>query len=260
MNTENLIAQKMELIQSIFMNVQEKNLVEFSLSKQTEYLHSFDVEFRGIAYEAASMNTALSDAKTDKKQSRWLAFLNECGNEYAIQIHVGLGWALAQEHQSVVPFTSALAPMLRYRVLDGYGYYEGIFRKRKSIISKQKFETEDYTAAAAYDQGLGRSIWYSTKGNIDIAKSTIATFPADRQKDLWRGLGIAITYVGGCNTDYLKKITDNATGFTADLATGAAMTLVSRNIANSILPDTEVACNMFCHKTTSASYCTRYEL
>jgi len=250
MNTDNITAKKMESIQSIFREVQEKDFSEFSISEIADYLNSFDSEFRSIAYEAAAMNLALRDLKSDGKLSFWLYLLKEIGAQHAIQIHVGLGWALAQEQLNPELFLNELEPMLRYRVLDGYGYYEGIFRRRKSIVNQQVIQTEDENILSAYHQGLGRSIWYSAKGDINIAKSWIDTFPVNRLNDLWRGLGIAITYVGGCSEDYLKAIFVKASSLQIDLATGAAMTLMSRSLANSITSDSELTCKIFCTKST----------
>jgi hypothetical protein len=248
MNTDNFIAQKMESIQSIFREVQEKDFGEFSITEIADYLNSFDLEFRSIAYEAAAMNLALIDLKQGNKLAVWLMYLKEIGAQHAIQIHVGLGWAFAQEQLNPELFLNKLEPMLRYRVLDGYGYYEGIFRRRKSIINQQAIEIEDATALSAYYQGLGRSIWYSAKGNIDVAKIVINSFPVNRLNDLWRGLGIAITYVGGCSESNLQTIFDTAGNFQIDLATGAAMTLISRDKADSITSDALLTCKMFCSK------------
>jgi len=248
MTTDNTIVQKMERIQSIFREVQEKDFDNFSISEISDYLNSFDKEFRSIAYESAAMNLALIDLKRDGKLVLWLQFLRAIGAQHSIQIHVGLGWAFAQEQLNPVTYLNELEEMLRYRVLDGYGYYEGIFRRRKSIINQQTIETEDTNVSAAYNQGLGRSIWYISKGDIDVAKSMLDNFPANRLNDLWRGLGIAITYVGGCNETYLQVIFDKASNFQKGLATGTAMSLISREKANSITTDAILICKVFCNK------------
>ena len=131
--SERKILQKMEIIQSIFREVQE------SFSEKTK-LNNYEIEFRGIAYEAASMNIAGIDVKTYNELKDWYKFLDENGTLQATQIHVGLGWAIAQKEIITSTILPNLEPMMRYRVLDGYGYYEGIFRKRKSILSLQEPE------------------------------------------------------------------------------------------------------------------------
>lgn len=225
----NTPAQKMEVIQTIFRDVQENFPDRYTLQTLAEKLDSYEIEFRSIAYEAASFCIALKDLDTTNDLLNWKSFLIELGKPHATQIHVGLGWALAQKHIDPISFLSQLEPMMRYRVLDGYGYYEGIFRRRKSVLSQQKFETKDDVASCAYDQGLGRSLWYSNRGVIDDVKNVIEKFTENRRKDLWRGVGIAVVYVGGCSEEMLKDILQNGGANKKVLLVGAAMALISRH-------------------------------
>lgn len=234
--TENRVAQKMEIIQKIFREVQD------SYSETTQ-LDNYDIEFRGIAYEATSMCIALEDFKTGNELNRWNNFLKE-NKAHATQIHVGLGWALAQNEISPIEILHQLEPEYRYRVCDGYGYYEGFFRRRKSILNQQQPEWNDSVATGAYNQGLGRSLWYINNGDINAAKHALEKFPAERHNDLWRGLGIAIAYVGGCNENSLKEIFEKAEEHKVDLAEGANRALHSRKQSGCFSADTELVCRL----------------
>ena len=139
MNTDYTVAQKMETIQSVFREVQD-------FYSETTQLDNYEIEFRSIAYEAASMCVALNDFKTYDELRDWFVFLKEKGTLHATQIHVGLGWALAQNEIDTSVILPALDSMMRYRVLDGYGYYEGFFRRRKGVLNQQKPELQDTTA------------------------------------------------------------------------------------------------------------------
>jgi enediyne biosynthesis protein E3 len=238
----------MEIVQSIFREVQDSYSENISLAELYKYLDSFDIEFRSIAYEAASMCVALGDLKSDNQLKRWFEFAQQAAL-HATQIHVGLGWALAQLQIDPLPFMGGLHPMMRYRVADGYGYYEGIFRKRKGVLSQQRPEWDDATAMDAYDQGLGRSMWYLNNGNIEEAKKLIEKFPVSRQADLWRGLGIAISYAGGCSEEYLLQIISLAGDFKTQLAAGCVMALVSRKVAGFISDDAALVCRVWCNKS-----------
>ena len=242
--------QKMELIQSIFREVQDSFHEHKSVAKLIASLEGYNVEFRSIAYESASMCIALDDYEKYNELKEWLSFLNEKGLSHATQIHVGLGWALAQKEINPEPLLEKFDPMMRYRILDGYGYYEGIFRRRKSILNQQKHYYTDKTTSCAYDQGLGRSIWYLNNGDFTAFKNMIQKFPAERHSDFWRGLGIAITYVGGCDKNYLQEIFAAAENFQPQLATGAMMALVSRKFSCFIYTDTSISCEVFCRKTS----------
>ena len=245
---ENTITQKMDAIQNTFLRVQDIFFEAPDWKRHVAELESADIEFRSIAYESASMSIALDDLKQGEQLTNWLQFLNEAAPAHDTQVHVGLGWAFAQTLKNPIAYLPELNPMMRYRVLDGYGYYEGIFRRRRSIINHLKLQVEDTVASGALDQGIGRSIWYLNKGIIDDAKTMIEDFAAERHKDLWRGLGIAIAYVGGCDEQTLQEIFSKSDSYKTQLATGAVMALVSRDAAKYISADTELACKIFCNK------------
>lgn len=247
MSSEVSVAGNMETIRTIFRQVQDT----FSGSADISLLNSFEEDFRGIAYEAASMGLALADLKAGEELRNWNHFSQTQGRGYGIQIHIGLGWALAQEQTDPAPFLPALQPMLRYRVLDGYGYYEGTFRRRKSVLSQQGLNLEDATATSAFDQGLGRSLWYTCLGKPEEVKNAIDKFPAARQRDLWRGAGIAVAYVGGASVPLLQSVLNAAHTYRAALIAGAVMALVSRQQANYIMPDTALCCKTWTGKTAT---------
>lgn len=237
---QNSVANNIQAIQRIFRDVQENFPETYNLQTLAEKLDTYEVKFRSIAYEAASFCIALKDIDTFGNLHNWKFFLNEIGKPHATQIHVGLGWALAQKQIEPAIYLTQLEPALRYRVLDGYGYYEGVFRKRKSVLGMQKFETKDTAAVIAYDQGLGRCLWYGCMGEIDEAKIVIEKFPAERQKDLWRGLGIAIAYVGGFSERKVEDILQKAATHKIDLAEGASRALHSRKESGCGSEDTEL--------------------
>jgi hypothetical protein len=239
--------QNMESIQGIFREVHDSYSDSTYLPELYKYLDSFELKFRSIAYEAASMSMALNDLKADSQLRRWLEFAQQSAL-HGTQIHVGLGWALAQLQLDPSFFMTKLHPMMRYRVADGYGYYEGIFRRRKSVLSQQRPEWNDAIAMGAYDQGLGRSLWYLNYGNIAGTKKLLEKFPVDRQGDFWRGLGIAITYAGGCGEEQLREIFVLAEDYKTQLAAGCVMALVSRKFSKYISEETFLACTVWCNK------------
>jgi hypothetical protein len=245
----NLVAQKMEAIQGIFQQVQESFSKTETLADLRWLCESYEPEFRSIAYEAVAMCLGLNDLKAEDGLVSWRAFLESQNHLNDTQVHVGLGWAFAQQSIDPTPFLSGLEQMFRYRVLDGYGYYEGIFRKRKSILSQQKPEWKDEVASGAYDQGLGRSLWYLNHGKVDEAQTMLEKFPAERHADLWRGLGIAVAYVGGCDEKTLGQIFKSADTNKAQLATGAFMALVSRHYAGYVSEGTAFTCRLWCKQS-----------
>ena len=64
-------------------------------------------------------------------------------------------------------------------------------------------------------------------------------FPASRHAGLWRGIGIAVAYVGGCDEDTLKTLLQYAGINRFQLAYGAALAARSRMEANTMTTDTD---------------------
>ena len=234
------IQGRMDTIKSIFQQVQGIEINNDNWPVVFEQLNATDPVFRSVAYEAAAMNTALADLANGGELQLWehLATSTEAV-PHLTQIHIGLGWALAQQQVDATPYLPHLNPIMRYRVLDGYGYYEAMFRRRKSIVSKQAPEFLNGTALSAYYQGLGRCMWYLTNGNADASISMLQSLDSEHHEDLWRGLGIAVTYVGCSDKTVLADILTKAGKHKPQLLTGAAMAAVSRNTAGNVTADTE---------------------
>jgi hypothetical protein len=248
---ENRIAQKMDLIQDTFLRIQDIFFKAPDWRGDIKDLVEANVEFRSIAYESASMSIALDDLKQNNQLANWLEFVNTMGKAHATQVHVGLGWAFAQTLTPPMDYLPLFHPMQRYRVLDGYGYYESLFRRRRSIMHHLKLNLGDATASGALDQGIGRGTWYLNKGDFAATKEMIAGFQPERHNDLYRGLGIAIAYVGGATEETLMQIIAAAGNFKTQLATGAAMALISRHKAGYITNDAELACKVFSGKSAA---------
>jgi hypothetical protein len=132
------------------------------------------------------------------------------------------------------------------RVLDGHGYYDGTFRQVRSVGSKERPDCIQQKDFSAYDQGLGRSLWYSNKGDIQKIKNTIQSFPADRQKHLWRGIGIASVFVGKCDATSLQMLMESAGNYKIQLAIGASIVAKARTETKTFTQDVENACRIWC--------------
>ena len=101
----------------------------------------------------------------------------------------------------------------------------------------------------AYDEGLGRSMWYTVKGDVTKVTEMVRSFPADRHADLWRGVGIACSYVGGFDKEILDALVSASAEHNVQLAIGAAMVAKSRIEAECITEDIETSCHALCNTT-----------
>ena len=100
-----------------------------------------------------------------------------------------------------------------------------------------------------YDQGIGRSIWYTYKGDIENVTRIISGFPKERQAGLWRGLGIAVACAGGCNADTYKSLLALSGEQQLELIVGGKLAAKSRYQANAITMDVELACDSWCNSS-----------
>lgn len=246
MEMNNPVAGKMENIKTIFQNARETAAKHRVLNELIKLLETADHEFLSVAFEGASMEIALNDFTGEPSMKNWISYLNLAHNHSA-QIFIGLGWAIAQERRKELSFLKNLNPGMLFRMWDGCGYYDGILRQRQVIKSKVRLDYIPEEDFRSYAQGLGRSIWYNTKGDLAKAAEIISTFPTATQADLWRGIGIASSYVGGCSENTFQELLFLSGNNKIHLGIGAAMVAKSRIQANSITPDIEIACKTLCN-------------
>ncbi len=86
------------------------------------------------------MERALFDfTANDFALLHWRAFLQHAP-EHSTQIHIGLGWAIAETKNSSLIKCMA-EPQQLPRVLDGTGYCEGTFKQRLAV---KEMKTPDW--------------------------------------------------------------------------------------------------------------------
>ena len=235
----NEVSQKIERIRSIFLDTQ----LFYTNNNETDaligYLEKIEILYRSIGYESASMSIALKDLENNRRLDNWLFFAKGPALAHKAQVYIGLGWAIAKLNLPFTEIVQMIESRLYHRVADGCGYYDGNFRQRHTVINMQAPVYLPEAAMPIYDQGVGRSLWYSSNADIEKIRSKIEHFPARRHADLWRGVGIAVAYVGGCDEETLKTLLEYAGINRVQLACGSALAAKSRMEANSMTADTD---------------------
>ena len=242
MNT--IIASKMENIKTIFQAAQENASKLEDISELVALLQTTETEFLPVAYEGAAMTLALKDFSSGDSILNWKKFL-ESSKKYACQIYIGMGWAVGQEKRTSLPFLSELNHNMQFRIWDGCGYFDGIFRQRQTIKGQNRQEHIQQKDYQAYDEGIGRSIWYICKGDETKVPEMIQQFSTDRHSDLWRGVGIACSFVGGFEEKALRALESSAGKHSTQLGIGAAMVAKSRIEADCYTEDIEIINRVF---------------
>jgi enediyne biosynthesis protein E3 len=249
MKNPNDVTHQMEKIRYIFQHALYISTEQENVKLQ-EHLESVDPEFRAVAYEGVAMGLAVKDLFEGTLQ-RWRAFMRSSAQVFLPHVHVGLGWAIAKQKIPSLVFLDAMQPLLRSRVIDGFGYYDGTFKQLQAVANKTRPDCILSGDFSAYDQGIGRSLWYSHKGDVEKISATILTFTASRQPHLWRGVGIASIFVGKCASTTLEELMMAANHYKIQLGMGATIVAKARMETKTITHDVENACRKWCDRSTS---------
>jgi len=246
MNMPDEVSNKMEYIQKVFLEVQDHIRDETELEELIAFLDAEPYEFRSVAYESASMMLGLRDLSKGTELNEWTKFYLRAGKEHSFHMDIGLGWAYAKCAITPDPNLNSLHPMMRWMIFDGMGYYNALFRGRRTIKNQTVPEGIDGEDKKGYDQGLGRRLWYMASGDVSKVMAFIQSFPSSRHPDLWRGVGIACGYVGGNAREDLEMLILSSGEYKPQLCAGIALAAISRSASNSSTDDIETASLMLC--------------
>jgi hypothetical protein len=249
MNWQDDVSRRMDYIQKLFLDV-ERSVEKISdLNVITALLDEESPEFRSVAYESASMVIGARELGTKKILDSWKEFRQTCSAQHSFHIDIGLGWAFAKTDIQPDNFLRSVNPVVKWMVFDGIGYYHGLFKGRNSIKNKIIPPGVEGESIKGYDQGLGRRLWYIAKGDATELLNLLQGFSITRHADLWRGVGIACGYVGGCQEDHLEYLSSASAAHNSQFKLGIMLAAMSRISSNSINEDVRTACRIVCKKT-----------
>lgn len=215
-------------------------------------LAEIPTRFRGFGYEGAAMGFAMVDALTFARGRRVREYLAGPGDAHVYMAYIGVGWAMARLPRFRWP-DIPLDPLLRWLVLDGYGFHQAYFRTEQYVERHYRaprfpWPADDPHGYAnrAIDQGIGRALWFVGGTDADVVVTLIEAFPVDRHADLYSGAGLAATYAGGADEDELQVFWKRAGRYRPMVAQGSAFAAEARQRAGLEVPHTEVATRVFC--------------
>lgn len=186
-----------------------------------ERLGAVDRPLRGFAFEGAATALMLGDTLLPWCRARWSRFAAGPADPYLYLAIVGAGWAFARTRR-LRPRFARLDPLLRWLVYDGRGFNDAYFAPHRTIGAQRRARGVAAAAAAIYDQGVGRALWFVACADPGTIAAEIARFAPERRADLWAGIGLAASYAGGAGPEALRALRRRAAGFEPHLAQGAA--------------------------------------
>ena len=161
------------LVQSIF----EETRVNYPLIGYDYLLSNAASQFISVYYEAAAAYLAKQDLLSGSLTfPKWSEFKNKHDKIHGSQLHVGLGWAMAEADNYVESFINSLEPSFIWRVVDGYAYYQGLFSRRDAIRNQLVPDCVSDSLVHAYSEGIGRSLWYISQGSEERLVRSINLF------------------------------------------------------------------------------------
>jgi hypothetical protein len=203
-------------------------------------------EMRGFAYEGAAMALALLDRLAPWRRGRLDAFLRGPGDPHAYMVHVGAGWALARLRRPLRGVPRGMDPLLGWLAADGYGFHEAYFHPSRCVEERALPPRVWGYALRAFDQGVGRALWFVHGADPARVAASITRFPEPRHGDLWSGAGLACAYAGGPSGDEAAALAHLAGPHRPALAQGAAFAAAARERARNPAPHTDRACRELC--------------
>lgn len=196
--------------------------------------------YRGFSYEGAAMGLAIKDVFRLKRNKVIPRFLADTGNAHLYMLHVGIGWAYARLPFNVEKELVNYDPLLRWLIIDGFGFHEAYFRTKLYVWGKKLPNLSDFARHVFY-QGVGRCLWFVCGTNIEEIRLAILFFPEMYHKDLWSGLGLACVYAGEVGMEDLTLLKMLAGNYLPNLLQGAAFAAKARERAGLVMDYTEAS-------------------
>ena len=210
--------------------------------------------WRGYAWEGVGMVLAMLEALELRLASRRRAggrlgaLLAGRSRGVRYLVYLGVGAAVARFRLPTRRLLLALDPLCRWLVFDGFGFHEGFFAPAKSLGAVPVPVPRRLAGYArrAYDQGLGRSLWFVHGMDAAAIEGAVAAFPEARRGDLWAGVGLASAYAGGAPPRLLPELARRPGRWRADLLQGVAFAATARVEGDDLSAHTDEACRTYC--------------
>jgi enediyne biosynthesis protein E2 len=214
-------------------------------------------EFRGFAYEGATMAFTLLDVMPGRRSDRTREFLDGHGAPHLFLAYIGIGFAMA--HLPRVLWSKVLPdlkettfhPTVSWLAVDGYGFDRAYFDTDRWIHKQYVPKPYPWQGAPEYfgracDQGIGRALWFMHGANVAGVTGAVNAFAPQRRADLWSGVGLAAAYAGAGDAEQLKTLRDASGEYRPEVAQGAVFAAKARAHADLQTPHTEIAAQVLC--------------
>lgn len=211
-------------------------------------------DLRGFSYEGATMGFSVMDGfAPGRRAARFIAGPAE---PHIYMAFIGVGWAMARVPRPRWKAMVPPDPLLRWLVLDGYGFHQAYFRTQRFVREQYRDPRFPWPAGgpAGYanrviDQGIGRALWFVEGTDPVRVADAIDSFAPDRHADLYSGAGLAATYAGGADDTELATFLARSGAARPWVAQACAFAAKARLLAGLANAHTQRAAAVFCGTT-----------
>jgi enediyne biosynthesis protein E2 len=220
-------------------------------------LDMIEREFRGFAYEGATMAFTLLDVLPGRRSDRTRKFLDGHGEPHLFLAYIGIGFAMSHLPRVLWPKVlpelknTRWHPTVSWLAVDGYGFDQAYFHTKKWIHEQYVPKPYPWQGMPDYfpracDQGIGRALWFMHGADVPGVTAAVNAFAAHRHVDLWSGVGLAAAYAGSGDSQALKALREASGEYLPELAQGAVFAAKARHWADLIVPHTEISTQLLC--------------
>jgi hypothetical protein len=229
--------EALETVGRMFMEGYAAAAGAATVTECEEAIEQLPRQYRGFAYEGAGMGYGVRDGLPIGGNHHVTEFLNSRAESHVYMVYVGVGWAMARipRFRWKVLDAQVPDPLLRFLVLDGYGFHQAYFKTEKYVHQHYRepnfpwpAEGPAWYADRALDQGIGRAMWFVGGADPNRVADMIDKFPEDRRADLYAGSGLAATYAGQVNEEELWTFLRRAGDYAPQVAQGSAFAATAR--------------------------------
>jgi len=255
-STSEVVKIHLENVGRSFLEGYHATLQEPDIDCLCSLLDAIVPSYRGFAYEGAAMAAWLLDSLSVFRWNRWSELFSAVANKHPYVVHVGVGWALARLpwcRRNPERVLSRFDPLLRWLVIDGYGFHEGYFHASRWIRTPQRHPRLSEYARRAFDQGLGRSLWFVDGADVTHIAGAINMFDFDRRADLWSGVGLACAYAGQSTFPELEFLCGGAGDHLGHFRQGVTFGAEARVRGEIASEFTERTCTTVCQLDASSA-------
>ncbi|MEM9553193.1 MAG: DUF1702 family protein [Acidobacteriota bacterium] len=247
------VYRRLEGVGRAFLAGYHAALEESSTALLTDRLESMEPERRGFTYEGAAMGLTIRDALAPWRASRLHALLEGSGAAHAYLMYVGVGWAMARLPRVVHRAVPTLDPLLGWLVYDGWGFHQAYFAPDETVRRGERPRGLGPYAQRAFDQGVGRCLWFVEAARVDRVAASVAALGDDRANDLWAGVGLAAAFAGGVDDASLERLRAASGDQAPALAQGVAFAAKARLLPETPTVGLERAARSLCGMSSAAA-------